>query len=813
MASLLPNGKQHFDDNNGRPLVGGRVYYYIPNTSTPKDTWQDEAMTILNTNPIILDARGECTAWGYGSYRQVVRDFFGNLIWDRLVTDFTEKIDTAIADLSGDLSGPGGSDLVGFLQSGAGAVARTAQSKMRESLTGADFNAQGDGSNQTSQVQNLIAEGTARSGVAELAEGDYGASSPLTLIPNGTVSGVGSQSTSVSRLGAGSMFSSPLQNYVGLKGLTIDMRHSISGESGHGLTSTGNYVRVEDVTVKDLGGTSAGTGLLVFQAGADKPEGPRFINCSIFGDPAAPASFGWIFESTRHGFASGIYAQNIVGYAHELKNDAIYNNLTHLTAYLSNWALAHGQDTVGVDGADFNVAMAVVGNACDGGWIVGEGTYNLTSGAIFNSTGSPGREADTSLVRLSGSAAGNAACDILGLGSFTQTVLFSGNRNYARVLTHDTSSTVLRIGAGSRQNVLEVAHPGNRTSIRGTIDDQSGQGLTGSTANVVHSPGTGERIGSISGYFSDVLGQSGAAFNGNHRWRYEHSQYAIHAFATPGNTGDSVGLTYAIPGSAIHGKILYAKGATGPADYWSIGINTADAYYLTPASIRPNPDNTKSCGEATYRWTVVYAVTTTISSSDANLKKIRGPLTDAEMQAWARVQPAIYQWLDAVAEKGEDGARLHAGYIAQEVEAAFTSVGLDPRRYAMFCEDEVFDTVKVKRMVSRQRFDTETVRTPRIEVVDGRAMQTFVEETTEIPLYELIPLVDADGNAVLDEKGVAVMHQVPAMHDVEEEVEEQRPAGKRLALRYDHCAVFEAAYQRRRAELVESRLAALEARP
>lgn len=118
MSSLLPNGKQHFDDNNGRPLVGGRVYYYIPNTSTPKNTWQDEAQTILNTNPIILDGRGECTAWGYGSYRQVVRDWLGNLIWDRLVTDFTEKIDTAIEAVFDDLEGDTGTEKIGFLRNG-----------------------------------------------------------------------------------------------------------------------------------------------------------------------------------------------------------------------------------------------------------------------------------------------------------------------------------------------------------------------------------------------------------------------------------------------------------------------------------------------------------------------------------------------------------------------------------------------------------------------------------------------------------------------------------------------------------------------
>lgn len=156
MSSLLPNGKQRFVDNNGRPLIGGRVYYYTPNTSTPKNTWQDESMTVLNTNPIVLDARGECTAWGTGRYRQVVRDSSGNLIWDRIVTDLSAQIDQIMEDLAD----PDGSSLVGFIQKGASAVARTAQDKMREHYSAADFGAVGDGTTNETAVFVAIEGGT-----------------------------------------------------------------------------------------------------------------------------------------------------------------------------------------------------------------------------------------------------------------------------------------------------------------------------------------------------------------------------------------------------------------------------------------------------------------------------------------------------------------------------------------------------------------------------------------------------------------------------------------------------------------------------
>jgi len=82
-GSLLVNGKQRFVDNNGAALVGGKVYFYIPSTTTPKNTYQDRAQTILNTNPVILDSRGEAVIWGAGAYRQILKDSLDNTIWDQ----------------------------------------------------------------------------------------------------------------------------------------------------------------------------------------------------------------------------------------------------------------------------------------------------------------------------------------------------------------------------------------------------------------------------------------------------------------------------------------------------------------------------------------------------------------------------------------------------------------------------------------------------------------------------------------------------------------------------------------------------------
>ncbi|WP_088147018.1 hypothetical protein [Achromobacter denitrificans] len=72
-------------DLNGRPLVGGLLYTYINGTTTPQATYQDAAGLAANTNPIILDARGEAVIFlteGI-TYTFELRDAADALIWSQ----------------------------------------------------------------------------------------------------------------------------------------------------------------------------------------------------------------------------------------------------------------------------------------------------------------------------------------------------------------------------------------------------------------------------------------------------------------------------------------------------------------------------------------------------------------------------------------------------------------------------------------------------------------------------------------------------------------------------------------------------------
>jgi len=104
-ASILPPGYTQYLDSNGKPLSAGKVYNYIPNTTTPKTTWQDAAETIPNANPVILDAGGRAKILGDGSYRQIVKDRNNVTIWDAVTSSTGSGSSAPTATGDGDLVG------------------------------------------------------------------------------------------------------------------------------------------------------------------------------------------------------------------------------------------------------------------------------------------------------------------------------------------------------------------------------------------------------------------------------------------------------------------------------------------------------------------------------------------------------------------------------------------------------------------------------------------------------------------------------------------------------------------------------------
>jgi hypothetical protein len=97
-AALTPNPKIQFFADDGTPLVGGKLYTYAAGTTTPLASYTTYVGDVANTNPVILDSRGEANVWLTGVlYKLALYDADDALIW---------TVDNVSAVNNGIFSGP-----------------------------------------------------------------------------------------------------------------------------------------------------------------------------------------------------------------------------------------------------------------------------------------------------------------------------------------------------------------------------------------------------------------------------------------------------------------------------------------------------------------------------------------------------------------------------------------------------------------------------------------------------------------------------------------------------------------------------------
>ena len=112
------------------------------------------------------------------------------------------------------------------------------------------------------------------------------------------------------------------------------------------------------------------------------------------------------------------------------------------------------------------------------------------------------------------------------------------------------------------------------------------------------------------------------------------------------------------------------------------GSNNHVLVFANTAFRPTNADKSKiTLGNSSIPFKQLFASTSTISTSDRNMKKDVHKLTDVHKEFFMKLIPVSYLFKD-----GESG-RTHIGFISQDVEVAMKECGMTDLDFAGFCKD------------------------------------------------------------------------------------------------------------------------------
>lgn len=234
------------------------------------------------------------------------------------------------------------------------------------------------------------------------------------------------------------------------------------------------------------------------------------------------------------------------------------------------------------------------------------------------------------------------------------------------------------------------------TGVTGTLPvANGGTGVTTST-------GTGNTVLSASPTLSGNVAVNQSAFQDN----------TFTLSTGSGTVGNFARLQFAENLGATSLGIITGYGSAyggSPSFNYAMTFGTqgTERMWLNSAEFRPMADNAYTLGNASFRWSTVYAATALINTSDERTKQQVRDLDEAERRVAQKTKGLLkaFKFNDAVKEKGNN-ARIHFGVIAQDVAKAFASEGLDASKYALFCHDsweDQYENVWATRIVTDKK--------------------------------------------------------------------------------------------------------------
>ena len=131
----------------------------------------------------------------------------------------------------------------------------------------------------------------------------------------------------------------------------------------------------------------------------------------------------------------------------------------------------------------------------------------------------------------------------------------------------------------------------------------------------------------------------------------------------------------------------------------------------------PNIDNITALGAGGLRWKEIYAATGTINTSDSRLKNSIKDIDDKLLDAWGNIEPKQYKFNDATEKKGEK-ARLHTGYLAQDIQAECEKQGVNASDYGLFCYDEWEEQEEISEEIETEKTERQRDAANLLEQID-----------------------------------------------------------------------------------------------
>lgn len=390
MTSIATPPKLQFFDANGNPLAGGKLYSYAAGTTTPLATYTDYGGGTANSNPVILDSRGEANVW------------FGTAQYKLKLTDADDVEVYTVDNLNGPdaatlavLAASSGSSLIGYINSGSGATARTVQARLRDMLSVKDFGAVGNGTtNDVTAIQNAINAAAAlpasggSSGLGGISgatvyfpPGVYRINSGITIPDGVKLIGNGERATVIKYYGSGSAVSNPTPGTrigkIGIMEMTI--KDEGTGTIGLDLNSvsysefTSLWIDGFDTAVKINSPTS---GWSVYNRFSNvtsnlcttgywltgtSSNAHTFYACRYNTDTVNSGGIGWKIENSNGNQVIACHGDMVSNTTYFAKLTASSANLTDGNVFWGNRIEGDGSYTVYGFDVGTNVGYTVIG--------------------------------------------------------------------------------------------------------------------------------------------------------------------------------------------------------------------------------------------------------------------------------------------------------------------------------------------------------------------------------------------------------------------------------------------------------------------